>query len=333
MLGAEDGEWAAQLLTVTTDGTFEHGSSTLQLPADPDDAARWERVRSALLAARDTRPQPARDDKVITAWNGLAITALAEAGASLARPEWVQAAADAAELLLGSHVVDGRLRRSSRDSVVGSAVGVLEDYACLADGLLALHQATGSGRWLDEACALLDTALAHFADPERPGGYLDTADDAEALLHRPRNITDNATPAGASALAGALLSASVLATPDRAGRYREAAGEAVRAVGGLAAHPNAAGHWLAVAEAAVHGPLQVAVVGKPDDPLRAALLTHTHHLAPGGTVIVSGEPDQPGVPLLAERPLVAGAAAVYVCHGFVCDRPVRTEEELALAMR
>ncbi|MGI8798766.1 MAG: thioredoxin domain-containing protein [Pseudonocardia sp.] len=333
VLGAQDGEWAAGLLTVTPEGTFEHGSSTLQLPADPDDAARWERARGALLAARDTRPQPARDDKVITAWNGLAITALAEAGASLARPEWVQAAADTAELLLGSHVVDGRLRRSSRDGVVGSAVGVLEDYSCLADGLLALHQATGSGRWLDEACALLDTALAHFADPERPGGYLDTADDAEALLHRPRNITDNATPAGASALAGALLSASVLTTPDRAGRYRQAADEAVRAVGGLAEHPNAAGHWLAVAEAAVHGPLQVAVVGKPDDPVRAALLTYTQHLAPGGAVVVSGEPDQPGVPLLAERPLVAGAAAVYVCHGFVCDRPVSSEEELALALR
>jgi len=333
VLGAQDGEWAAGLLTVTPEGTFEHGSSTLQLPADPDDAARWERARGALLAARDTRPQPARDDKVITAWNGLAITALAEAGASLARPEWVQAAADTAELLLGSHVVDGRVRRSSRDGVVGSAVGVLEDYSCLADGLLALHQATGSGRWLDEACALLDTALAHFADPERPGGYLDTADDAEALLHRPRNITDNATPAGASALAGALLSASVLTTPDRAGRYRQAADEAVRAVGGLAEHPNAAGHWLAVAEAAVHGPLQVAVVGKPDDPVRAALLTHTHHLAPGGAVVVSGEPDQPGVPLLAERPLVAGAAAVYVCHGFVCDRPASSEEELALALR
>ncbi len=333
VLGAEDGEWAARLLAVTDAGTFEHGSSTLQLLADPDDPRRWERVRGALLVARDTRPQPARDDKVVTAWNGLVITALAEAGASSGRPAWVAAAAAAAELLLAEHLVDGRLRRSSRDGVVGAAAGVLEDHACLADGLLALHQATGSGRWLDAACSLLDTALAHFTDPARPGGYLDTADDAEVLLHRPRDITDNATPAGASALAGALLTASVLAAPDRAGAYRAAADDAVRAVGGLVDHPNAAGHWLTVAEAAVRGPLQVAIVGKPDDPLRLALSTQAHRLVPGGTVIVDGEPDQPGVPLLAERPLVAGGAAVYVCHGFVCDRPVSSEEELALALR
>jgi uncharacterized protein YyaL (SSP411 family) len=144
VLGDFDGAWAARLLAVTPDGTFEHGASTLQLPADPDDPARWERVRAALLAARDRRPQPARDDKVVAAWNGMAIVALAEAGAALRRPEWVAAASQTADLVLGLHVVDGRLRRSSRDGVVGAAAGVLEDHAFLADALLALHQATGS---------------------------------------------------------------------------------------------------------------------------------------------------------------------------------------------
>jgi len=333
VLGDEDATWAARALSVTERGTFEHGSSTLQLLVDPDDPARWERVRGALLAARDRRPQPARDDKVVTAWNGLTITALAEAGAGLGRPDWLAAAAGSAELLLGLHMVDGRLRRSSRDGVAGAAAGVLDDYACLAEGLLALHQGTGEPRWLAAAGELLDTALARFADPANVGSYFDTADDAESLLHRPRDITDGATPSGSSALAGALLTASVLAPPERAARYGEASAAAVTAVGALAGrHPRFAGNWLAVAEAALCGPLQVAVVGAADDPRRAELTRVARHAAPGGSVVLAGAPDEPGVPLLADRPLVSGGAGAYVCRGFVCDRPVTTEPELAAAL-
>jgi uncharacterized protein len=331
VLGDADGTWAASLLTVTDTGTFEHGTSTLQLLVDPDDQPRWERVRSALLAARTERPQPARDDKVITSWNGMAILALAEGGAALQRPDWVAAAAEAADLLLRLHVLDGRLRRSSRGGVVGNAAGVLEDHGCLADGLLALHQATGEPRWLAAATDLLDLALAHFDDPERPGSFYDTADDAEALLHRPRDITDNASPCGASSLSSALLTASVLAA--QPARYREAAEAALRSAGFLVEkHPRFAGHWLTAAEAMMHGPLQVAVAGPEGDPRRATLLAHARQLAPGGTVVVSGEPDAPGVPLLADRPLVEGGAAAYVCHGFVCDRPVTTSEDLTAAL-
>ncbi len=320
VLGDEDGTWAAELLAVTSQGTFEHGSSTLQLPLDPSDPARWARIRSALLDARDVRPQPGRDDKVVTAWNGMAIQALAEGGAALGHPDWVAAAAEAADLLLDRHVVDGRLRRSSRDGRVGSAAGVLDDHGCLADGLLALHQATGEARWLDAATGLLDVALEHFT--AGPGSFFDTADDAEALLHRPRELTDNATPCGSSAVTSALLTASVLAADG--GRYRDAAEAAVRGSGTLAAkHPRFAGHWLTVAEAMVAGPLQVAVAGGP-----GALLDAARHAAPGGTVVVPGEPDAPGVPLLADRPLVGGQPAAYVCRGFVCDRPVTTVEEL-----
>jgi uncharacterized protein len=336
VLGDDDGRWAAELLVVTPSGTFEHGSSTLQLPADPDDPVRWERVRAALLAARDRRPQPARDDKVVTAWNGMAIVALAEAGAALDRPEWVAAASQAADLLLGLHVVDGRLRRSSRDGVVGAAAGVLEDHAFLADGLLALHQGTGSPRRLEQARELLDLTLAHFADPpvsdsSAPGSFFDTADDAELLLHRPREITDNATPSGAAAMAGALLTASVLV--DDPGTYRTTADEALRSAGTLAQrYPRFAGHWLTVAEAAVRGPLQIAVVGAADDPARQALVGHARTVAPGGTVVVAGTPDAPGVPLLAHRLLVNGGPAAYVCRGFVCDRPVTTPDDLTAAL-
>jgi uncharacterized protein YyaL (SSP411 family) len=327
VLGAEDGVWAAELLTVTDAGTFEHGASTLQLRADPVDPPRWERVRAALLAARNARPQPARDDKVVTAWNGLAIVALAEGGAALDRPEWVTAAARAADLLLHRHVVAGRLRRSSRDGVVGAAAGVLDDHAALADGLLALHQATGAPRWLAAATDLLDVTLAHFTDGSDDGVFFDTADDAEALLHRPREITDNATPCGSSALASALLTASVLT--DDGGRYRAAAEAALQGAGTLLReHPRFAGHWLTAAEAQLGGPLQVAIAGTGPE-----LLACARRAAPGGTVIVAGEPDAPGVPLLAARPLVDGAPAAYVCRGFVCDRPVTTPDDLVAAVR
>jgi uncharacterized protein YyaL (SSP411 family) len=208
---------------------------------------------------------------------------------------------------------------------------VLEDHGCLADGLLALHQATGEPRWLAAAAGLLDTALAHFADPEQPGSFFDTADDAEALLHRPRDVTDNASPCGASSLASALLTASVLvAEPDR---YRVAADAALCSAGFLAEkHPRFAGHWLTAAEAMVRGPLQVAVAGAAGDPGRDELLAHARRLAAGGTVVVPGSPDAPGVPLLADRPLVDGAAAAYVCRGFVCDRPATTVEELTASL-
>jgi uncharacterized protein YyaL (SSP411 family) len=299
------------------------------LLADPAEPTQWERVRAALLTARNARPQPARDDKVVTAWNGLAILALAEAGAALDRPEWIAAAGEAAELVLRLHVVDGRLRRSSRNGVVGSAAAVLEDYALLADAMLALHQATGAPRWLAGATEMLDLALAHFADPEHPGTFFDTADDAEALLHRPREISDNASPCGSSAMAGALLTASVLAEGEAAARYADAADAAVRAAGALAQrYPRFAGHWLTVAEAAVRGPLQVAVVGATTDPAHAALLAHVRRVAPAGSVVVAGEPDAAGVPLLAHRPLVAGGPAAYVCRGFVCDRPVTEPAEV-----
>ncbi|OZM73619.1 N-acylglucosamine 2-epimerase [Amycolatopsis antarctica] len=331
VLGDADAAWAAELFGVTEDGTFEEGASTLRLPRDPDDERRFRRVRETLLVKRATRPQPGLDDKVIAAWNGQAITALAEAGLALDRPQWIDAAVDAANLLLDKHIVDGRLRRSSRGGVVGEAAGVLEDHGCLADGLLALHQATGEPRWLAAATGLLDLALERFAG-DVPGAFHDTADDAEALVHRPSDPTDNASPAGASALAAALLTASALAGPDVAARYREAAERALSRAGALAAKaPRFAGHWLTVAEAALAGPVQVAVVGA-DPGSRASLLRAAVAGVHGGAIVLAGEPEAAGVPLLDGRPLVAGSPAAYVCRGYVCDRPVTTPEELTAAL-
>jgi uncharacterized protein YyaL (SSP411 family) len=322
VLGADDGARAARLLGVTAAGTFEGGASTLRLPEDPDDAGWWLATRTRLFAARTARPQPARDDKVVTAWNGLAIAALADAGALLGRPDLVRAAAGAGEFVLGTHDVDGVLRRTSRAGTVSGAPAVLDDHGDLAEGLLALHQATGEARWLTAAVDLLDRALARFVDVA--GTVHDTAHDAPALFARPANRSDNAEPSGASALAGALLTASALTGSTR---HREAAEAALAACGGVAsAEPRFAGWALAVAEAALAGPLQVAVVGVGG---AAERLTMTARGATSpGAVVVAGAPDAPGVPLLADRPLVDGGAAAYVCRGFVCDRPVTTVEAL-----
>ena len=251
VLGEEDGARAATLLSVTPRGTFEHGTSTLQLRTDPADAAWWQEARGRLLAARHARPQPARDDKVVSSWNGLAIAALAEAGALLEEPRYLDAARECAGFLLAAHVVDGRLRRSSRGGVVGAAAGVLDDHGNLAEGLLALHQAGGGARWLGEAARLLELALGHFGDGE--GGFYDTSDDAEQLFTRPRSQADNAEPSGSSAVAGALLTYAALTGSNR---HREAADAALAAAGTLAARePRFAGWSLAVAEAAAAGPL------------------------------------------------------------------------------
>jgi uncharacterized protein YyaL (SSP411 family) len=278
-----------------------------------------------LFAARSIRPQPARDDKVVTAWNGLAIAALAEAGVQLATPEYLSAARDCAQLLLDLHLVDGRLRRTSRDGRAGTAAGVADDYGGLADGLLALHQATGETRWLNAAADLLDVALAHFRDDA--GGFFDTADDAEQLVRRPRDPTDNATPSGASSIAVALITYAALTGSVE---HRAAAETALGAVAPLAeTQPRFLGWALAGAEALISGPLQVAIVGEGGG---GPLTDTARRLRPSGAVVVSGVPDASGQPLLAGRPLVRGGPAAYVCRGMVCDLPVTTVEELAAAL-
>ncbi|OBK36246.1 hypothetical protein A5658_06385 [Mycobacterium sp. 1245111.1] len=325
ILGNEDGRWAASIFEITHAGTFEDGASVLQRRVDPDDADRLERVRAALLSARSARPQPPRDDKVVTSWNGLAITALAEAGVALAAPEFAAAAADCAKALLRLHLVDGRLRRASLAGQVGESAAILEDYAMLATGLLAVYQLTPNATWLASATVLLDNALAHFTDRDRPGHWFDSADDAEQLVVRPADPYDGATPSGASAIAEALLTAAHLAGEER---YLDAAATTLQAHSVLLARaPRSAGHWLAVAEAAVRGPLQIAVAcSGPDSPL----LADARRIAPGGTIVVGGALDSS--PLLAGRDLIGDADAAYVCRGRVCDLPVTRAADLAAAL-
>jgi uncharacterized protein YyaL (SSP411 family) len=246
----------------------------------------------------------------VCAWFGLAIAALAEGGVLLDRPDWVAAADVCADLLLNVHWVTGdqRLRRVSRDGAVGAHAGVLEDYADFAEGLLALHQVNGDPGRLDGAKHLLEVVLERFGDGK--GGFYDTADDAEQLVRRPQDPTDNATPSGLAAAAGALLTYAALTGSDR---HRSAAEEALSTVAPLfARHARFAGWACAVAEALVVGPLEVAVVDRPD-----LLEVARRTTSPGAVVVTSG-------PLLEGRP----AGAAYVCRGFVCDAPTSDEARL-----
>jgi uncharacterized protein YyaL (SSP411 family) len=352
VLGPEDGGWAADLLKVTPAGTFEHGRSTLQLARDPwaspEEAERWTAIRARLAQARADRPQPDRDDKVVAAWNGLAVAALAETGAELHRPDLVTAAERIAGLLLDVHWIGepgqpgepgeigepggGRLRRVSRDGVVGAPGGVLEDYGDLAEGLLALHSVTGSARWLSAAGDLLTVVLDEFIGPD--GVYDTPADGTDAALsavRRPGDPTDNAYPSGASAAAGALLGYAALTGSEP---HRAAAETALGAAGAVADRaPQAFGWALAVTEALLDGPREVAVVGRGDDPGRAALHATALASTAPGRVISVGPPDAPGVPLLAGRDLIDGEATAYVCRNFACALPTTDQDVLSRQLR
>ncbi|MDQ0949995.1 uncharacterized protein YyaL (SSP411 family) [Streptomyces phaeochromogenes] len=332
VLGEQDAELAADYFGVTAEGTFEEGASVLQLPQSEGvfDAERIASIRARLLEARGERPAPGRDDKVVAAWNGLAVAALAETGAYFDRPDLVEAALGAADLLVRLHLDEhARLARTSKDGRVGANAGVLEDYADVSEGFLALASVTGEGVWLEFAGFLLDHVLVQFTD-EESGTLYDTAADAEKLIRRPQDPTDNATPSGWSAAAGALLSyaAQTGAEPHRAAAERALG--VVKALGPRA--PRFIGWGLATAEALLDGPREVAVVGPVDDPAtkelhRAALLA----TAPGAVVAV-GAPDSDELPLLAERLLVSGEPTAYVCRNFTCDAPTTDVDRLREAL-
>ncbi len=316
----DDADWVIDLCDVT--GTFEHGTSVLQLRQDPDDVDRWSRVRETLAQARSSRTYPGRDDKVVAAWNGLAITALTRAGVVLGKPQYVEAAEEAARLIRDVHLDGARLYRTSRDGVRGSADGVLEDYAAVAQGCLTLLGATGDVEWYRVAEALLDRVLEQFV---ADGSYFDTAADAEQLVWRPQDATDNATPSGVSLAAEAFATLASLTGSDR---YETAAQQALQASSAIAHRaPRFAGRALAVAETIAGGPLEIAIAGDAPELLRVAFAD-----APWGTPIASGGPGS-AVPLMAGRDLVDGRPAAYVCQKFTCRLPVTLPEHLRRELR
>jgi hypothetical protein len=324
VLGPQDGEYAARDFGVTATGTFERGASVLQRRVDPDDPDHFDRIKQALLAAREQRVHPGRDDKVVAAWNGLAISALAECSLAFGQPHLLETARDAASLLAEVHLQGTKLMRTSRGGYAGDSEGVLEDYACVAEGFAVLSGITGEPQWLTLAGRLLDTALDAFGDGA--GGFYDTAADGESLIFRPADAADNATPSGTFAMAGALLSHAALTG---SARHREAAEAALGVLPAIAArYPRAAGAGLAVAEAWLAGPAEIAVVGYEDDERTRLLHQAALNAAPPGTVLALGDGALETVPLLVGRRQVGGAPAAYVCRNFTCQAPVTTAQEL-----
>jgi len=328
VLGEEDAVWAAEVFSVIPSGTFEHGASTLQLLSDHDQL-RLTDVRERLRTARNQRSRPGRDDKVVAAWNALLVDALVQAAMIFDRPEWLQIATEAAEHLWQLHWREGRLRRTSRDGVAGEAFGILEDYAAFALAASRLAAAYAEPLWLNRAEQLLEVIMEQFDDPA--GGLFDTAADAEQLYARPQDPTDNATPSGLSAAVHALR---LMAELSGEGRYADRADRAAASVTELVRRaPRFAGWLLAdgISQTSRRKPVEVAVVG-PDEAARAELVLLAHQLAPAGSVIVAGMPDQPGLALLNDRPMINKQPTAYVCRHFVCKLPVNSVEDLALQL-
>jgi len=286
---------------------------------------RLAAAKERLYAVRAKRVWPGLDDKVLTAWNGLMLAAFAEAGRVLVRADYVQIAEENATFLAEQmRTENGRLLRTWKAGSRAKYNGYLEDYAYLADGLLALYQTTFDPRWFAWAEELVQQMLDHFWDAE-DGGFFDTSDDHEALLYRPKDIQDNATPSGSAMAAQVLLKISLYTGE---GSYWDMAQEMLNGVTAyMARFPTGFAHWLNAAAFTMGNPREVAVVGLVQDADTKELLAVLNQGFRPNLVVAAGESAE-GVPLLAERPQVDGKATAYVCRRFVCKRPVTDAQSL-----
>jgi uncharacterized protein YyaL (SSP411 family) len=286
------------------------------------------RGRAMLFQAREKRVRPGRDEKILTAWNGLMLRSFAEAARYLDRPDYLQTAINNANFLLDNMQHDGRVLRTYKDGHA-HLNGYLEDYTFLGDGLLALYEASFDARWFAEARRLMDEAIALFAD-EQNGGFFDTGSDHETLIARPKDISDNATPAGNSVAADVLLRLAAYTSEEQ---YRQRADDYLRPLAGnMAQAPQAFGHALGALDFALSSAKEIAIIGDPRAAgTRALLAVVNDHYRPNSVLACAAAGNSPAieaVPLLADRPMKDDRATAYVCQHFVCRAPVNTAEEL-----
>jgi uncharacterized protein len=316
LAGEPDAEEAIAWFGATDRGNFEGQNIPVRGPGRPERLGEWRR---RLYEVRAKRVWPGLDDKRLTAWNALMISALAEAGAALERPEYIQAATDCAEFVLGSmRDGEGRLLRTYKDGEA-KLNAYLEDHAFLLEALLTLYEASFDPRWYSEARGLADTIVERFADDEN-GGFFETSVDHEQLLARRKDLEDHPIPSGNASAAYGLLRLSALTGE---AEYEERAVGVLRLLHELAAkHPNAFGHLLQALDFHLAPVQEVALVG--DDTTALARVVRGRfrpHL-----VLAGGAAD--GVPLLQDRTPVNGRPAAYVCEHFACKAPVTEPEEL-----
>jgi uncharacterized protein len=323
-----DGNWDGTNVLWRPD-TIESVASAVGLESD-ELAARLADARAVLFDARESRTRPATDDKVLAAWNGMVIGALAEAGRALGEPRYVEAAVRAAAFVLEHLRGDGgRLLRSWRDGVAGGP-GFAEDHASMAAGCLTLYETTFDLAWFDHARTLLEALRRLFLD-EDAGGFFQTGSDAEPLIVRPKELDDNATPSGNSVAAEVLVRMAAMTGDHELSADAE---RALRLVGDAARRaPAAFGHALGVLDRVIGPHREVAIVGDPDDDDTRALAAEVtvRRYRPNLVLAVAGPGDDSArrsVPLLRERPTIGGSATAYVCEGFACRVPVTTPEAL-----
>ena len=342
-LGEADGELINRYYGVTQKGNFE-GRTILGVGAEAATLAQdaglgedefgdlLERSRAKLLEARDRRVRPERDEKILTAWNGLMLGAFAEAGAVLDHHHYTAVAERSAAFLLDNLREDGRLLRTYRDGRA-KLRGYLEDYAFLVSGLLSLHEATFGAKWLREAIELGHQMVELFWD-ELPGQFYDTGHDHEELVIRPRDISDNAIPAGSSMAADVLLRLSVI-TGDS--EYERRAATALRSVRDLMArYPAGAGHWLCALDFYLSASKEIAIVGDRTAPETKALASEIYRTFLPNRVLLgrnNGGDTLEDLPLMEGREKVNGQATAYVCEHYVCQLPVNEPQALTSQLK
>jgi len=329
----EDADLFMNLYGVSAAGNWE-GVNILHvagnLPEDGLDNEEAVRIiteaKVKLRTVRDSRIRPGLDDKVLTSWNGLVLAVLAEAGRDLENEEYLKAAIQNADFIFNNlRQPDGRLFRTWKEGHEAKIGGFLEDYAYLADGLLALYQSTFDERWFAWCQELADQILIHFHDSDSVG-FFDTPDDHEQLISRPRETQDNAVPSGNAVAVGVLLKL-YLYTGN--GRYWDIATEALSSMQSvMSQHPLGFGHWLGVASFALGESREIAITGDPKaDDTKELLSVIQSEYRPNLVTAVGGVDGQ--VPLLMNRKRLNNKATAYVCHHFVCELPVTAASELA----
>jgi uncharacterized protein len=331
------GERDAQILNffydVSEDGNFE-GKNILNIRFTVAAAAKalkletaevesiLERSRKLLFAEREKRIKPHRDEKILTAWNGLMLAAFAEASAVLQDDEYLTIAKRNADFLLTEIRLDGRLRRTWKDGKA-KLDAYIEDYANLADGLLELFQVSGEARYLTEARSLADAMIDEFWDKES-GGFYFTSHDHESLIVRNKDFTDNATPSGNSVAADVLLKLSKITGEENYERYATrvlgmSAGQARR-------YPQGLGRALAAMEFTLEPTKEIVLIGDTEGKLAAEVW---NKYLPNKVVVPSNDVEESNqVPLLQGRTAVNGRPTAYVCENFVCNQPVTSVADL-----
>jgi uncharacterized protein YyaL (SSP411 family) len=332
----QDADMFMRIYGVSDDGNWEgHNILNLHLDAkglaaqlDIDAgalAARMAGARVKLYELRSGRVWPGLDDKILTSWNGLMLAAFAEAGRALDRPDYLEAAQANADFVHRTMRRDsGRLFRTWKAGSEAKYNAYLEDYAYLADGLLALYEATFETRWIDWARELAELMLTHFRDLDK-GGFFDTSDDHEKLIHRPKDLQDNAVPSGNSVAATVLLKLSLLTGN---GEYWQVAERSVGTMTKfMSQYPSGFAQWLNAASFILSEPQEIALIGS-DEEIAPLLEVVRSGYRPFHVVAAGDEGAEETLPLLENRPRVDGKGTAYVCQKFVCQTPATDPEEL-----